>query len=82
MDKLKLLVNKIIQLVLLGSQTKVQIKRKFYACLSMGTDAFEEAIFNELTLNHTDPLRSLSHYRTLFPLFVDPHLEKSLKIYR
>ena len=80
-DKLKIFINKIIQLTLLGSQTKVHLKRKFYACLSMKADAFEEVIFNELTLNNTDPLRSLNHYRTLFPLFIGPHLEKSLKIY-
>lgn len=40
-DKVKLFINKIIQLVLLGSQTKIHIKKKFYACLSMKPDAFE-----------------------------------------
>jgi hypothetical protein len=41
LDKLKYFINKTMQLILMATQTKLDIKKKFHTCLALEPEFFE-----------------------------------------
>ena len=78
---MKYFLNKILQLLFLVSHTKININKKFYACLSMEAEYFEEQIFVFLTKTYSDPMKAYLHFKNIFPMFLGGNIEKSLRIF-
>lgn len=58
-DKLKYFINKTMQLILMATQSKLDIKKKFHSCLALEPEFFESYIFNYLIINYNQPFKIL-----------------------